>query len=228
MAYPIVELRQYTLHPGQRDVLIELFDREFVETQEACGMTILGQFRDLDRPEVFVWLRGFDDMPSRAEALQRFYSGPAWKANAAAANATMVDVDDVLLLRPATSRPGLALTGARPPVGSPEPSSVLLATILLLPSPADASLEAYFDSTVRPALAEAGGAPIACLSTEYAENTFPALPVRSGEHAFVWLSRFARSAELTAHCGRIGPIVAQMPGVLQHLRLAPTGRSWLR
>ena len=39
---PIVELRQYTLHPGQRDVLIELFDRELVESQEAVGMAILG------------------------------------------------------------------------------------------------------------------------------------------------------------------------------------------
>ena len=29
---PIVELRRYTLHPGRRDTLIELFDREFVET----------------------------------------------------------------------------------------------------------------------------------------------------------------------------------------------------
>ena len=34
---PIVELRQYTLHPGQRDTLIDLFDREFVESQEAPG-----------------------------------------------------------------------------------------------------------------------------------------------------------------------------------------------
>src|SRR5688572_13276071 len=32
---PIVELRQYTLLPGKRDVLIELFDREFIEGQEA-------------------------------------------------------------------------------------------------------------------------------------------------------------------------------------------------
>ena len=27
---PIVELRQYTLHPGKREVLIDLFDRELV------------------------------------------------------------------------------------------------------------------------------------------------------------------------------------------------------
>ncbi|PYL74556.1 MAG: hypothetical protein DMF26_10535, partial [Verrucomicrobia bacterium] len=47
---PIVELRQYTLHPGKRDVLIDLFDREFVESQEALGMKIIGQFRDLDNP----------------------------------------------------------------------------------------------------------------------------------------------------------------------------------
>src|SRR5688572_25580775 len=56
---PITELRQYTLHPGKRDTLIDLFDREFVETQEAVGMTLIGQFRDLDKPDRFVWLRGF-------------------------------------------------------------------------------------------------------------------------------------------------------------------------
>ncbi len=44
---PVVELRQYTLHPGKRDVLIDLFDREFLETQEEVGMRIIGQFRDL-------------------------------------------------------------------------------------------------------------------------------------------------------------------------------------
>src|SRR5712691_3163354 len=99
---PIVELRQYTLHPGQRDVLIELFDREFVETQEALGMKVIGQFRDLDNPNRFVWLRGFRDMPSRAQALKDFYGGPVWKAHREAANATMIDSNNVLLLHPAT------------------------------------------------------------------------------------------------------------------------------
>ena len=79
----VVELRQYTLHPGRRDDLIELFDREFVETQEACGMVVIGQFRDLDDPDRFVWLRGFADMESRREALTAFYGGPVWKANSA-------------------------------------------------------------------------------------------------------------------------------------------------
>jgi hypothetical protein len=34
---PIVELRQCTLHPGQRETVIDLFDRAFVESQEALG-----------------------------------------------------------------------------------------------------------------------------------------------------------------------------------------------
>src|SRR5690349_1433902 len=41
----VLELRQYTLKPGQRDVLVTLFEREFVETQEAVGMHLVGQFR---------------------------------------------------------------------------------------------------------------------------------------------------------------------------------------
>lgn len=42
----VVELRQYTLHPGRRDTLIELFDCEFVDSQDAVGIHVLGQFRD--------------------------------------------------------------------------------------------------------------------------------------------------------------------------------------
>jgi hypothetical protein len=42
---------QYTLHPGRRDDLIALFDREQVESQEACGIELLRQFRDLDDPD---------------------------------------------------------------------------------------------------------------------------------------------------------------------------------
>ena len=50
-----------------------------MEGQEEAGMSLLGLFRDLDRPDHFVWLRGFRDMDSRHDALTAFYSGPVWK-----------------------------------------------------------------------------------------------------------------------------------------------------
>ena len=115
--HAIVELRQYTLHPQQREVLIDLFDREFVETQEAQGMRVLGQFRDLDRPDQFVWLRGFADMQARHRALEGFYGGPVWAAHRHAANATMIDSDNVHLLRSAW--PGA--TASLPQHARPEP-----------------------------------------------------------------------------------------------------------
>ena len=80
--YPVVEFRQYMLHPGRRDDLIVLFERELIEPQETAGMALVGQFRDADEPDRFVWLRGFPDMETRAEALGRFYHGPAWKNTA--------------------------------------------------------------------------------------------------------------------------------------------------
>src|SRR5512145_1042467 len=77
----VFELRQYTLHPGQRDVLVDVFDDNFVEGQEATGMRIIGQYRDLGDPDRFVWLRSFSDMAARKVALTDFYSGPIWKAH---------------------------------------------------------------------------------------------------------------------------------------------------
>ncbi|GGU15445.1 NIPSNAP family protein [Lentzea flava] len=218
----VVELRQYTLHPGQRDVLIELFDREFVESQEAEGMRILGQFRDLDEPDHFVWMRSFRDMPTRAEALTAFYTGPAWKANSAAANATMIAVDNVLLLRP--TGPGAAFHLDEAVRDTPA-GSLVVATISHLPEPPDEDRLRFFDSTVLPLVEKAGGTPLALLQTEYAENNFPQLPVRTGEHVVLYLASFPGEQELSRHVELTQDV---LPGTVERLRLSPTDRSMLR
>ncbi|MET9515630.1 NIPSNAP family protein [Streptomyces sp. NPDC002994] len=239
---PVVELRQYTLYPGQRDVLIDLFDREFVESQEAVGMTVLGQFRDLDDPDRFVWLRGFDDMPRRAEALESFYGGPVWQAHRDKANATMADSDDVLLLRPASPRGGFPEpVGARQVPGEPAalPPSLVLATIWYGHGPFDAAFVEFFERRVRPVLAETGGEPLAYLRSEHAPNTFPALPVRMNEEVFVWFARFTDEGHIDDHLNRLRHSERWREDVLpalserwartpQRLRLAPTERSILR
>lgn len=225
MSATVYELRRYTLRPGRRDELIELFDREFVESQEELGGLILGQFRVLDDPDTFVWLRGFADMPARLRALTEFYGGPVWKANSHAANATMVDSDDVLLLRSARAGSGPPERGERPPVGSPSPDSVLVATIHHRDAPVDEEFREAFEA-LRPVLTATGAAPVAYLETEYAENDFPGLPVRAGEHVFVWIapeseaSRHTDSPEWTA--------LEALTGRVERMRLSPTGRSLLR
>ncbi|MCX4684457.1 NIPSNAP family protein [Kitasatospora purpeofusca] len=159
----VVELRRYTLHPGARDTLIELFEREFVTGQEAVGIAVGGRFRDLDDPDRFVWLRSFPDMASRRRSLEAFYSGPVWRQHREEANATMVDSDDVFLLR----GPGFVPVDAE-----------ALATVCHPPD--EAAFDAYAARHLDPSHA--------LHRTAHAPNDFPALPVREGEDVRVWFN----------------------------------------
>jgi hypothetical protein len=228
----ILELRRYTLLPGRRDDLIDLFDREFIESQEALGLDVVGQFRDLDDPDQFVWLRGFADMARRATGLGAFYGGPVWQAHRAVANATMEDSSNVLLLRPAVARHGFrADDRPRPPLGAATcPASIITATIYRLHRPADAEFLGLFEEQLTPTLIDAGASLLAAYQTLDVENNFPALPIRTGSPVFVW---FARHGDVAAHHAcrqRLDP-----PALRDHfaappvvLRLSPTARSRLR
>jgi hypothetical protein len=225
---PVVELRQYTLRPGQRDVLIELFDRALADPQEAVGMEIIGQFRDLDRDDRFVWLRGFPDMERRRQSLEAFYGGPVWRVHSRAANATMVDVDDVLLLRPIIPSAAFAPLSSRPGPAERAPASTLVATICPLRAPVD-SVE--LAGRLVPALAAMASPALATFVEEPSENTFPALPVRAGEHVVVWLQRTQRTAVETTIAASSDVARELVPGLVgspAHLRLEPTARSRLR
>lgn len=238
---PIVELRQYTLHPRKRDVLIDLFDREFVETQEAVGMKIIGQFRDLDDPNRFVWLRGFRDLPVRAQALQAFYGGPVWKAHREAANATMIDSDNVLLLRPARPASGFSLeNSSRPPRDANViPKGIVVGTSYYFDAPVSDSFVDFFERTLEPVLTNAGVSILAYFVTENSENTFPALQVREGENVFVCFSRFRDPAAYQDYVATLAQsqpwrddvskaLAGRLKGPPEVLKLSPTARSQLR
>jgi hypothetical protein len=194
--------------------LISLFDRHFVESQEAEGMTVIGQFRDRRRPDRFVWIRGFSDMKSRHAALERFYGGPVWAEHRNEANATMLEFHDVLLLKPA--RPDLAFQlnpSDRPALGEDRPAAVVLAGIHSLSQPADPEVVSNFERELRASGIHIDGLFI----TEPAPNTFTGLPVREGENVLVWFGTLAGFE-------RLSPL-EDPPAVL--LELDPTPRSLL-
>lgn len=232
----VIELRQYTLHPGQRDVLIDIFDREFVETQEAVGMKVMGQFRDLDEPDRFVWLRGFADMRTRREGLQGFYSGPVWATHGPAANATMVEWRDVLLLRPAWEGAAMALEQPRAAPGATGHAPGLLdATVFPLRAPPTPQLLALVRGAMSDALRAGGARTLAWYVTEPSVNDFPRLPVREGEQVLLGLALFddAAAFDTFAASGRwsreVAPLLQDfVAGPPQALRLVPTARSAIR
>jgi NIPSNAP len=184
----VVEMRRYTLRPGTFDQLQAVFQRWLVDGQQRSGMRLGGQFRDRDDPDRFVWLRGFASMTQRHQALEDFYLGPVWQAHRDAANATMIDSDDVLLLR-ATEPPHPPGPAVR--AGAPGPTADPAWVIALAWSlPAGTDLEPALTGHGHGVLQQALGVPVAMWRTEPSPNTFPRLPVRDGNHV-VALAVFA-------------------------------------
>ena len=208
----IYELRQYTMVPGRTDDFVDIFDRHFIESQEALGIRVVGQFRDLDRDDRYVWMRAYPDMATRERALNAFYDGPVWAEHKDAANATMTEWHDVLLLTAAWPGSGLVHDiSKRPAIGAVAPASDgLTATIWRLDPARQADIvSAYRARTPR---------PMAAFVTEHSANNYPRHPIREGENVLLGMrSGLAGQAEFLDGAE-----------VIQLLRLAPTGRSLVR
>jgi hypothetical protein len=230
-----VELRQYTLRGGQRETLIELFEDKFIEPQNAAGARVIGTFRDLDDPDRFVWIRGFANMTERQAALEVFYKDPVWLANRAAAAATMVDTDNVLLLRPAAAGQGITA----PATQRADARSVIVATIYYLGGVDSQAFSHFFDRTILPRVAAEGVYPVARLVSEESPNNYPQLAIRERERVFVWLGHWTSESaaeSFAAHTPlpsgwRDAAPEALLPALMrkpERLRLSPTRRSPLR
>lgn len=231
---PVVELRQYTLYPGKRDTLVSLFEDKFIEGQEEVGMMIAAQFHDLDNADRFVWVRGFDSMPARKKALEDFYYGPLWQANRDAANATLEDNDNVLLLRPASPGSGFVLNGARPGSAG-APRSLVVATIYYFDQEASGAFINAFERELLPLAQGHGARVLARYVSEKSENTFARLPVRENDNVLVWFAAFdhrqsydrylAAVAKDARWNSRLGEALLRAP---ETLLLGPTPRSKIR
>ena len=230
----VFELRQYTLHGHLRDDLIALFEAHFIASQEALGAHVVGTFRDLDDPDRFVWIRGFADMAARQAALTAFYSGPVWQAHRTTANATMLDSDNVLLLKsmiPTVAPAAATITRHRR-------DALYGARIFSLANVDAAAFATFFATTMLPLVRQSGADPIATFVSEATPNNFPALPVR-GDRVFVWMARWPRPAaeqdfennwhRLTGWRDAIPE--ALLPALMrkpERLRLVPTDHSALK
>jgi len=179
-------------------------------------MKLIGQFRAIDHPDRFVWVRGFPDMLTRGRALEAFYGGPVWRQHSAAANATMLNVDNVLMLRPARAGSGFVLADERPaPESTTIPDGLVVATTYRADEP-DAE---GFATSLERALADAGVSTLAVFVTENAPNNFPALPVRDEEQVVVSFTAFADERAYERHAQPFPELCDEV------LRLRPTSRS---
>ena len=229
----VFELRQYTLRGGKRDTLITMFEESFQQPLNDAGAHVIGTFRDLDDPDRFVWMRSFRGMASRPKALSDFYDGPIWKGKRNDANATIVDSDNVLLLKPVSAQSGFQATK------SAGKDDIISANIYYLGNVDAQAFVTFFDQSMLPRIAELGAKPIAQFITEETPNNFPRLPVREKDRIFVWFARWPNADAENAFAARFAALSgwrdttpeAVLPALMrkpERLRLAPNAKSELR
>lgn len=233
-SHEVFELRQYTLRGGQRDTLISIFEKHFMESQVALGAAVVGMFCDLDDPDRFVWIRGFRDMSTRRQALEGFYGGPIWHTYGPAANATMIDSANVLLLRPISTGQSFVELPAKNAVAG----GMFGADIYYLDTAPQGQFSQFFDGNLVPIITAAGGQLVARLTTEESHND-SRLPVREHDRTYVCITRWAHPemhAKFVGHYANLtgwrdSASEAILPALMrkpERLRLAPTGRSPLQ
>jgi NIPSNAP len=75
----LFELRQYQTHPGKRDRLVEVMERDVIPFQTSKGMVIVGSFVGEEDANAYVWLRRFDDEAQRVAQYAAVYESDHWK-----------------------------------------------------------------------------------------------------------------------------------------------------
>jgi hypothetical protein len=188
----VLELRNYVAKPGQRDKFISYFETNFIDSQNAIGGYILGQFRVKDADDNFFWIRGFNDMASRSRYLPEFYRGEFWKQRRNYVNDMLINNDNVYLLKPldlSEDQPGAAVNsnefGKR---------KGLVVIDYYVANTRLKELIEFFKSKYLPFLK---GNHISTTSwvSELAENDFPGLPVFQDKNLLVTITPFKDEAE---------------------------------
>ena len=101
----IVEVRTYRVKPGRRDAFIAFFKERSIPALQAEGMAVFGPLVDLEKPDVFHWLRGFPSLAERERMRSAFYDGPLWKNELEAIAMPMLESYEVALTE---TVPGMA------------------------------------------------------------------------------------------------------------------------
>ena len=74
----LVEIRKYEIEPGRRDEFVDWFETNVLPAMEHAGMEILGVFVDVEDPDVFFYLKGFESEAERDRINAAFYDGDPW------------------------------------------------------------------------------------------------------------------------------------------------------
>lgn len=191
----VIELRNYIMKPGRRDTFINLFERNFVESQDTLNGHILGRYRVGGQADHFCWIRGFENMGARSKFLPTFYHGPVWKQYHNTANSMLANNDNVYLLKPMDCH-GDSLVSARS-VSSRilKPKKGITVVQFYIANSKLPHLLKLFSRGYLDQMQKSGFADFSLWKSEMQQNDFPQLPVFQDKNLLVIISFFSNERE---------------------------------
>jgi hypothetical protein len=93
------ELRQYRCKPGQRDRWVKFMEEVIIPFQVSKGMVIVGSFVGQQEPDLYVWIRRFDDEGEREALYKAVYETDYWKNDVAPRVSEMLDREKTVVTR---------------------------------------------------------------------------------------------------------------------------------
>jgi hypothetical protein len=247
-----LDVRQYTVPPGGRDVLLTLFDREnalvrkemelrgYALSQAPTWMENIALLRDIDRGDRYVWLRalGYDFGTWNAA----FYAGSLWAAHVRDVEGAKITIGEPLVVGSIFFGDGLLL-GPRPVRDSVPARGIIVATVYTVPDEHAITFASFFLDDVGPRVQAAGARVLGRL----ASNTTSRELLRGLEdmlkpkliyerQPFIWLAWFPDAAAYDSYRTRLErdpvwnervrpALERRLAAPTQVWRLAPIGRS---
>jgi len=73
------ELREYRIKDGKRDRWVELMEEKIIPFQVSKGMVCVGSFVALDEPDLYVWIRRFENEEEAERLYKAVYETEFWE-----------------------------------------------------------------------------------------------------------------------------------------------------
>jgi hypothetical protein len=95
----LFELRNYRMRPGQREQWVKFMEEVIIPFQVSKGMVIVGSFVGAEDPDLYVWIRRFDNDQERERLYQAVYESDRWKDEISPQIPEMIDREAMVITR---------------------------------------------------------------------------------------------------------------------------------
>lgn len=98
------ELREYRIKDGKRERWLKLMEEKIVPFQISKGIVFLGSFVALDEPDLYVWIRRFENEEEAERLYKEVYESDYWRTEIKSQADEMLDRDRMRITRLAATK----------------------------------------------------------------------------------------------------------------------------